>query len=305
MKHVLPAYRWITSELIQQSRVTPGELHFYRGETLLESNTLATDRIAIRGFYPDEHSLKVVFPVSIRNPQLFFEANGVAVKGTELGIALLWHSRESGTRGVSAVSCFGSDDPGPVSVSLEVCFESGFLRGELFLTPVLLVAEALHEGEPAPAGYCNEAGGLLGDLCGTYRICIDGNGSQFPITEFNSNDAGAPLWTLHFEWDDPLTDVFSTETVEIRINTAHRDYPLLVADTPQTIPPMMKEILAAALTGLIYKLRDDPQSWESILNGDSEPGTVGNAVWYFINKLHWSVNSPEDLIACVQKSLGN
>ena len=52
--------------------------------------------------------------------------------------------------------------------------------------------------------------------------------------------------------------------------------------------------MASAITVLIEKLRLDTGYWEQIMQGDNlENGSVGQAIYYFMETLEWDLSSPE------------
>lgn len=50
-------------------------------------------------------------------------------------------------------------------------------------------------------------------------IIVDGEGSAFPISEFNEKNG--PLWKLDKNWTDALEDTFDSSNVNLSLNIGH------------------------------------------------------------------------------------
>ena len=60
--------------------------------------------------------------------------------------------------------------------------------------------------------------------------------------------------------------------------------------------------MASAISVLIEKVRLEHGYWEQIMQGDSlETGSIGQAIYYFMETLEWDLSSPESTSLSARK----
>lgn len=236
--------------------------------------------------------------ISISTPFLF-GPNGVAPSGATLGIAIIWTSKDSEQRGVIPVDEFDASSGKTIRTTAEHQFKKCQLRGRVELTTVLYIAEADRHISDKERHLANTAGMVLGELEKVY-IALDGNSSMFPIVEVS--EPVQPLWFIRLDKNaNPATDSF-VECVTLNLNTAHKDYNRINQASNEYDPKLMQEIMASALTTLILTLKQNEEFWSELESGDEfDPGSIGEALSYFINVLKWQVSTPESISVSIRK----
>lgn len=235
----------------------------------------------------------------IRNCHHLFGSNGIASKDSTIGFALMWKSSDSRQRGVIPVADFKYEKK-EVYIELDHSFMIGKFRGVVTFIPVLYLKNG---GRifPEEQHLANETGTIIGYF-DEYSICLDGNGSVFPIYEYS--DPNGPLWELKCDWENPSQDSFN-EYVQILLNTAHVNYKFIDRKNKSFNMALLKEIISSALTILILKLKmEDFSYWSDIeLGNDLKHGSVSEAVNYFITALEWDASTPENLSMSIRNYL--
>ncbi len=236
----------------------------------------------------DDNNLCFRRKYCLRTFQCLFGEDGIACSDATLGLGIQWTSPDSKQRGVIPVGTFTADDK-ILEVEADKKFGKAQLRGEVNFSTILYIAKA---GDPLETELhlANTEGYVLGEL-DSYTIKLDGSSSSFPIYEVS--EPGQPLWHIKCDWDDPTVDALS-DCVSINFNTAHKNYSYLNREDKNFDSQLLSEIMASAITVLIEKLRLDTGYWEQIMQGDNlENGSVGQAIYYFMETLEWDLSSPE------------
>ncbi|MDG0032707.1 hypothetical protein MMB68_24470 [Priestia sp. Y58] len=233
----------------------------------------------------------------INNPSFLFGPNGVASINSKIGIALTWFSKSSNQRGVVPIAELVHDLNNFIEFDLYHAFNPGQLKGTVTIELALYLKENKENNFPNLAKY---EGTILGIL-DSYTVVIDGNGSMFPILEVN--EPSQPLWWVSCDWSDPLSDAFSEENVCINLNTSHRFAKFLNAENGIGSSPMLIEIISSAVQIIIQKAQESGV-WDNIESGSGvEPGSIGQAIYYFIQTFNWDVSSPERLARSIREDL--
>lgn len=244
----------------------------------------------------DEYNLCFRRQYCLRTFQCLFGELGIACHSAKLGIAIIWTSSDSKQRGVIPVGTFCEHDS-ILEATAEQKYHKAQLRGEVNFSTILYIAEAGIPSEDE-RHLANENGYILGEL-DNYTIKLDGSGSAFPV--FEVYEEGQPLWYVKCDWMDPTMDLFE-DCVSINLNTAHKNYKYIDQKQKVFNSQLLAEIMASALTIIIEKLRLDPGYWEQITINDSlEHGSVGQAIYYFMDTLQWDLSTPESVSLCARK----
>lgn len=281
--------------------VTVAQVRCYsRGRQLLINEL---NPITISDFDQENDPLRIEMKISINMVENLFDPSPEAVttKGSRLGVALFWESRESGQRGVG--SCHYLDESSQFrDVILSLDFNSGDLREEMDFTPKVFLDSV---GKILP-GYSSIKGALLGNLDKKQTIILSGNGSKFPLYEA-SEGRNAPLWRVQMDWNDPLEDSFVNH-FKIIINIDHSDYHVVrrienPCEGQDVVPVALKEIVTSSLFGMMVKLKDGVDDWHAIMDGKSEPKSVGELAWAYKEHESWNLVSPADLLQDIRKTV--
>jgi hypothetical protein len=244
----------------------------------------------------DKNNLSVNRKGIINNTNFLFGPNGVAGQDSIIGIALSWFSKSSNQRGIIPVAevIYGSNS---VEFDIQNTFNPGQLKGKVTLELIIYLKQ---NGGTLYPNLANKNGTILGVL-DSYILVIDGNGSMFPILEVK--DPSQPLWWVSCQWTDPLSDSFSEENVSIILNTGHKFSKLLNSEYNLGSSPLLIEIISSAIQIIISKAKESGV-WENIETGEGvEPGSIGQAIYYFIQTFGWDVSSPERLARSIREDL--
>ena len=244
----------------------------------------------------DDNNLCFRRKYCLRTFQCLFGENGVACSDAILGLGIQWTSSDSRQRGVIRLGKFNSSDK-ILEGEAEMKFAKAQLRGEVNFSTILYLA---HAGNPSEneLHLANTEGYVLGEL-DSYTIKLDGSSSSFPIYEVSEPDQ--PLWYIKCDWLDPTVDALS-DCLSININTAHKNYSYINRDEKNFDKQLLSEIMASAITLFIEKLRLETGYWDQIMQGENlENGSIGQAVYYFMETLGWDLSSPESTSLSARK----
>lgn len=234
--------------------------------------------------------------VQIEKPRLLFGPQGLAVHNAELGVAVLLCSLSSNHRFAIPVTSFTQDSE---SVTGKFLFQmpENFYRDKISLRLVLYVRSAgtPNENEKVLA---NLPGTLLGNV-DEIAVYLDGTGSLFPVKK--ESDPARPLWRVECEWADPFNDLFTEENVCVIFNQAHPNYGLLKIENGMNGSPFLADVIASALHIIITKTIESVGSVEALDNVDgASPGSILDAVHYFVTTFGWDPHSPERLAETIR-----
>lgn len=274
----------------------PISIEIENGDEKKYSAVLKDDRCV---WYPETHNLIITKEGVIAHPDTLFGTNGIASHDSVIGVAIIWSSKKSDVHGTFLCGDFKlSSDP--YSFSQNYTFDRSIIRGSLKYQLVLFLKNSgvPYEDELHLA---NQSGTILGVLeeC---ELFVDGSGSIFPITTVN--EPGKPLWWVNFDYTaDPFEDLFEAEHVEICLNRAHAYYSELSIEESLKKSPLFIEVISAALYIIVLSVRDLADTeWNEIVSGnDLSPGTIAEAISYFINKLGWNVSDPSALAKSIHE----
>lgn len=238
---------------------------------------------------PEIHEVEFHFEFEIENPRFLFGKNGLTDDEGILGVAIRWYSRDSAQMRIEPVATLKSTDSNFYHKK-NLKIEKGILRGKLTLEVILY----MHQ--PSPNQHI-VGGTILGTL-GSTNILIDGNSSMFPILEID--DPSKPLWWVECNFEDALYDSFTDDNVSIILNVGHRHARQLKLDKGIGSSPLLIEILASGIQTIIEEAKN-AGDWEDILNNKSEPGSIGEAIYYFVSVFSWDTSSPKTLLKSIRE----
>lgn len=227
---------------------------------------------------PDSYGFSCEASVSIESPSVLFGKTGIACRDSKIGIAVQWMSKSSRQRGVFRLCEFGASE-GAIKAVSRHDFPKGMLCGKFRLRTILYLAESGNPDE-SEEHLMNVPGHVFGEMEFT-DIILDGNASCFPV--FDCEEQGKPLWTLIYDCDDPLEELFS-DCVQLHLNRAHGNFRYIDRKSADFNEQLLAEVMASAMTQIVEEVRRDDITWGKIISGDDlGDGSVAEAVWYFID----------------------
>lgn len=236
-------------------------------------------------------NLNVEFDLDFKNLKFLFEKDGIVGKMTEIGIAVQWHSRVSRQRGVEILDTIDYSKSLNVFVSKKIHFPAKTLRGSIYFDIFLFIKESDPTPKKSEEYKMNIKGANLG-LIDTFQVLIDGEGTDFPLSDYT--DIKGPLWKIMCTWNNPLEESFN-DTVSILLNRGNKSYKYVSSDNKKDFnPTLMNEIMFNALEIIINKVKNS-DFWSQVEELESEEGTVGAAVMYFIQTFELDTSSEEGL----------
>ena len=296
----------LTEELLQKVRFQPSQYSFFYTdreglgrELQCEEMEVLSSVICIRDesgeWDQDKNDFGIRRRICFRTFQCLFGPSGIACRNAVLGIAIIWKSADSKQRGVIPAGTFSNKDE-IIEGDAEKLFGKAQLRGQVSFHTVVYIAKA-GSPEKDEEHLANTDGYILGEL-DAFTIRMDGTGSAFPV--FEVYEPGQPLWYVRCDWVDPTADALS-DFVSVNLNTAHRNYKYIDRTKSTYNSQLLTEIMAAAVSVIIEKLRPSPY-WDQIIGNDNlEDGSVGQAVFYFSDALEWDLSTPESVSLSARK----
>ncbi|WP_330948742.1 hypothetical protein [Virgibacillus sp. MG-45] len=243
---------------------------------------------------PDIHDLNLVFEFGIENTRFLFGENGLTGNDGVLGIAVRWHSRDSAQQKVVPATVINSVDD-HIDYQMNLRIQKGTVRGKVSFEVILYVVKPAH-------GQIHLVSGTVLGVLRSSLLLFDGNTSMFPILEVNNPNKG--LWWVDCNFTDPSIEPFDDEHVAIVINKGHRHYKQLKIEKGIGSSPLMLEIVATGLQIIIETVKSSG-SWQDILANNSETGSIGEAIYYFINTFPWDTSSPENLLRTMREDFNS
>ena len=301
MSWALMPYPTLTQELFQQLGYvsdTPVINYFDAGVNELSIEELSNSSISIVGkisdpkcdWNPGNYDLHYERVCRFTSAYYLFGEGGIAPEDAVIGVAVFWSAKNSSVRGAKPVGELRNTST-VVEIKQTLDFPKNTLKGSVVIQTVLYLKEP-GENNPSNKYFAQQSGTILGGL-EQVELLVDGNGSLFPIVVVEQPKA--PLWEVYYnETADVFQDLFENDNVEIRLNKAHPYFELLDIDSELSKTPLLVEALSSAMTVIIQSVKDNTEDseWSMILSGEEgEPGSIAQAIHYFVNTLGWDVSS--------------
>lgn len=305
----LQFYPSLTPGMLEDSGYTSDKYIFtyeYQGKYLgLQQKgtavTKLTDPLEIWNI--ETEGLNIVKTIRFAYPELLFGPNGVACRGAELGLCIMWTNKSLTQTGYILPETDITTPQGRVC-KFNYAFPGGEISGDLELVISMYIkkpAETVLEDE---TDLINEAGVTVGEI---ERTVLDFNSiyMEFPIEEFKSEHE--PLWWVEFsEWEDPkTTDLFTKDNVCLYLNPYYDACPSpSTGDAGKSIKnqDLLIDILAQTYLMIFMRLSDDDLRATKMNIGLSN-NSICSVLHEFIKscnttELHWE--SPERLLKSLQ-----
>lgn len=290
MANKILLYRQFSPDLAEQSgfKATAPMFSFIKNGSLTyldivdsdKKNQFYIDDIE-EGWNASENDLRIERKYSFSDISKLFGDSGVLATDGEIGIAAHIFSQTSGYQ--ENVS-FGVLSPYQQNGEyiFQKSFEPAFLKGTLKVEIYIYVKKL---GQPGPL-FADMVGSKLGTLS-SFEIIVDGDGAVFPIVEVDK--PGNPLWSLVvIPGVDFATDQFSADNARLELNKKHPMFNKLTEAKTQLANYLMIEILANAMTQLIYMGREE---LESLSSDDFVQGSLAAAINYWIETFELDIDS--------------
>lgn len=226
------------------------------------------------------HSITLNKYIEFSQPKFLFGNNGLVDENEIIGVGLKWFSKEASIINVRELDTF-TNEYSEVIINFSEQIDAGKLRGNLVLDIFL---------------FDYKTGRTLGSVY-TQTIILDGQASLFPIQEVYYKEE--PLWWVNLDYNDPLIDTFDVDNVAIVLNMAHKNSKLLKLEKGIGSSPLLLEIIASGLSIIILDIMNS-SDWNTIMNNESDEGSIGDVIYYFINTFDWDISSPNTLAKSIR-----
>ena len=244
---------------------------------------------------PDIHNLMLYQEIEIQNTKFLFNSDGLVTADSEIGVAFRWYSKDSNQYNVYPIGRITNNEIHNKFLNLNIEIPSGSLSGKVTFDIIFYLAKK------GPTMSNIVTGTVLGVL-ERKQILLEGDASMFPIVEVD--DSLKPLWWVICNFDEPVVEQFNTENIAIVINMGHKNAKHLKIEKGLTSSPLLLEIIANGLQIIVQKIKESGD-WDLIQQNHSEPGSIGEAIYYFINTFSWDISSPENLARSIREDFDN
>ena len=233
------------------------------------------------GWDASQDNLRIERIYSFSDVSTLFGDSGVLATDGEIGIAAHVYSQTSGYQDNIPFGVLNPDQQ-KGEYTFQKAFDPAFLKGTLKIEIYIYVKKL---GQAGPF-FADMVGSKLGTLS-SFEIIVDGDGSVFPIVEVDK--PGNPLWSLIvLPGVDFATDQFSADNARLELNKKHPMFNKLTEAKTQLANYLMIEILANAMTQLIYMGREE---LESLSSDDFVQGSLAAAINYWIETFELDIDS--------------
>ncbi|WP_303965610.1 hypothetical protein [Sporosarcina ureae] len=283
-------YRKIDSAMSERAGIEVGEPHFYYesagGLKEIELGPDFNDVLTINEFdqewTPVENNLLIKQKYIFNDPTVLFGEDGVTVEENRIGLAVHIYSKTSSIQKTVSFASF-SDSQNRIEFLFEHSFPAASLRGSVEMDFFLFLKDNF-ECKPYQA---DQVGMILseGNLY-SLTIVVDGEGSAFPITEFNQKDG--PLWLLDKNWADATEDSFDNSNINLKLNVAHPLFEQIKSGKTRASRSLMGDIMVQAMSMIIQQV--------VIIEGnslDAADDAVSNSILSVVN--YWVITFEVDI----------
>lgn len=290
MANKIALYRQFNSEMAMESslNISEPEFSFLKDGTVTSLKTGNADRK--KQYYLDDvdegwdvtqDDLRVERTVTFSDVSRLFGADGLLGTEGEIGIAAHVYSQTSGYQDnipfgkFNVTQKFGE-------FRFRKAFEPAFLKGSIKVEIYLYVSKLGQEGP----FFADIIGAKLG-MISSFEIIVDGDGAVFPIVEVDK--PGNPLWALVVvPGVDFATDQFSADNARLELNKKHPMFKQLAEAKTRIANYLMIEILANAMTQLIFMGKEE---LDTLSSEDLIQGSLASAINYWIETFELEIDN--------------
>lgn len=281
--NTIALYKKIDSELIDQAGISVQYTGFkYNNEknTIThhqenEFNGVIVVNEIDEEWSPADFDLTIKSSFKVENVELLFGEESVAMPTSIIGLAVHLHSRSSMFQKTIDIYEITSKEQ-----KVDYEFEHHFLPGELHGQISIDYFLYLKDVQAANFKQANYPGMILteGNL-NEYLLIVDGDGSSFPMTEFE--DREGPLWKLEKNWLDSETDSFNSSNVNLSLNIKHPLFKQIKESKTQLSRALMADIMLQAMSMIITHVKvNEGKDVKADVNDMS--GSILSAVTYWV-----------------------
>lgn len=245
------------------------------------------------------NNLQIIGKLAIDNYNILFDEYKLAREDTVLGIALTYISpncTKTCTIPIGEISYFDKDEK---QLDFKLDFEPGEISSILSLKFSIYVKRV--NTREINSIFAQNVGTILGEIY-ECNLVLEGQGSEFPIVTIENPEM--PLWDMEVNFE-ALDDLFSIDTICLKINKSHKDFPKLGVDKISKNNNLIwKEILASFFTNL-FLTSNEIESLENLFE-EQQDGTVGGFLKIGLMQFNIETNeikNPAVLSAKIRKEL--
>lgn len=247
-----------------------------------------------------DNDLCIVGKLEVSNSNILFNEYKVANEDTILGIGLTYISKGSSRTGSKSIGEISVKENDKKIFDFTLNFKPGELSSNLKLCFFIYVKEA-HENNNF---FAYNSGTNLGNIYDCDLI-IEGNGSEFPIVIVDNPNS--PLWDMYVDFES-LDDIFSRDSICLRINKAHKQFSKLGIDKISINNNLIwKEILASFFENVLIASQQI-ENLDSLFYEDIQEGTIGGFLKFLIESfkiLPSELKNSINLSIKIRKNLDN
>lgn len=233
---------------------------------------------------PSENDLEVSQLFRFENPSVLFGEAGVTMPMNKIGLAVHLHSKTSNFQKTLNVGTIRNTE-NTEEIRFYHHFPPASLRGDIKLDFFLYLKESTESFNQHAA----KVGMILseGDI-ENIEIVIDGDGSAFPMSEFQ--DKSGPLWRLEKNWVEANIDTFDSSNINLSLNTAHPLFRQIKDGKTAVSRALMGDIMVQAMSMIIQEVIIIERNSIEDTN-DALPESILMAVQYWVSSFEIDLSS--------------
>lgn len=291
LNNQISLYNKLTEQLAEEVGIhfaTPIFSYFNQGETTYIEVTEKFDSILTINEYdsewsPVEDNLEINQKCVFDDPSKLYGVKGLTLEENLIGLAVHIHSKKSNFQKTVPISSIPNTSV-PFTIDFSENFTPGSLRGDVNLDFFIYLAEI---SETSPTHATTVGTVLNNELLNSITIVTDGDGSIFPMSEFE--DSNGPLWKIEKYWIEPNIDPFDISNVNLMLNVSHPLFENIKNGKQRVSSLMMTDIMVQAMTSIIQEVVI-VQNY-SIESEDVLPDSILAVVQYWVSTYEIDVTS--------------
>lgn len=252
-------YPCLTDELLEKSGCVSEKYRFFYNANGIQTPLQRKGTSIIKLSDPldmwklKEDGITVKKKVSIAYPDFLYGPEGVACKGADLGICIIWTNNRLTQTGHILPKSDISTAAGRTCF-FEHTFQKGEIDGDLELSLIMYIRHAALNVVEEEKTLMNEEGVSVGEID---RVVVDFDSiyMEFPIEEFSSEKE--PLWWIEFsQWEDPKSvEKFTKDNICLYLNPHYPSCPMTDGNIKNI--DLLIDILATAYMLIFQRLSED------------------------------------------------
>lgn len=248
-------------------------------------------------FDKEENSLFVDISVTLNNQNSLFGPTGIAPTDSQILLMLECYSQKSKFRKVVSSNKYIEQNILFDDYSFELEIEPNIIDREVTFSLLLILSKPTDHIKDNELFLNNTPGVIIGTL-DKKTLYLSGNGSLFPIYTKSSNDK--KLWDIKIDYEDPTIDKLS-ETIQLILNSSHKDYDLLNPQSKSYCERLIYEIISSAVTLIILDLKE--KNLLGSLKDNYSEGTIMHFIKYCNDVIHIDLNDTLSISSTIRAYL--